>query len=67
MIPPWNQYINGTSKTKNAIVMQSGLESLRIAEDAGVNICFGSDLMAGMQKFQSNEFSIRAQIRYCRT
>jgi imidazolonepropionase-like amidohydrolase len=62
MIPPFDQYISGTSKTKNAMVMRSGLESLKIAEEAGVAICFGSDLMAGMQRFQSNEFTIRANV-----
>jgi imidazolonepropionase-like amidohydrolase len=62
MIPPFDQYITGTSKTKNAIVMKSGLESLRIAEDAGVTICYGSDLMAGMQRYQTNEFTIRSKV-----
>lgn len=62
MRAPFNQYINGSSTIKNQAVMESGLEALRIAEDAGVTICFGSDLMAGMQRFQTNEFSVRAQV-----
>lgn len=62
MIPPFDQYINASSTAKNVAVMKSGLNSLKIAEDAGVVICFGSDLMAGMQRFQANEFTIRAQV-----
>jgi imidazolonepropionase-like amidohydrolase len=63
MIPPYDQYINADSTIKNQKVMKSGLESLRIAEEAGVIICFGSDLMAGMHRFQNSEFSVRARVQ----
>lgn len=63
MIPPFDQYINADSTVKNQLVMKSGLESLRIAEEAGVIICFGSDLMVGMQRFQSSEFTVRARVQ----
>jgi imidazolonepropionase-like amidohydrolase len=62
MIPPFDQYINASCSVKNHAVMKSGLESLRIAENAGVTVCFGSDLMAGMQRFQANEFTVRARV-----
>jgi len=63
MIPPFDQYVTGDSSIKNQMVMRSGLNALRIAEEAGVTICYGSDLMAGMQKFQANEFSVRARVQ----
>lgn len=48
---------------KNVRVMESGLKSLEIAEKAGLAICFGTDLMASMQPFQNNEFTIRSQVQ----
>lgn len=48
---------------KNIQVMQSGLKSLEVAEKAGLTICFGTDLMASMQPFQNNEFTIRSQVQ----
>lgn len=48
---------------KNIRVMQSGLQSLEVAEKAGLTICFGTDLMASMQPFQNNEFTIRSQVQ----
>ncbi|KAF8864658.1 hypothetical protein BDZ45DRAFT_17621 [Acephala macrosclerotiorum] len=62
-IPPFDQYINAESTIKNQRVMKFGLESLRIAEEAGVTICYGSNSMAGMQPFQSREFSVRARVQ----
>ncbi|KAK6217252.1 amidohydrolase [Colletotrichum tabaci] len=51
-LPPANQ-------RKNREVLESGLRSLRVAADAGVVICHGSDLLGPLQAEQSREFGIR--------
>ncbi|KAL0942740.1 amidohydrolase [Colletotrichum truncatum] len=51
-LPPENQ-------RKNQEVLEKGLESLRLAADAGVTICHGSDLLGPLQAEQSREFGIR--------
>ncbi|NYH53857.1 imidazolonepropionase-like amidohydrolase [Nocardiopsis arvandica] len=44
-------------------VLSSGLDALRLAHDAGVNLVFGSDLLGGMQDHQSEEFAIRGRVQ----
>ncbi|KAJ4418794.1 hypothetical protein N0V82_005359 [Gnomoniopsis sp. IMI 355080] len=63
MKPPYDQWITEDLMQKNIRVMQSGLKSLEVAEKAGLTICFGTDLMASMQPFQNNEFTIRSQVQ----
>lgn len=53
-LPPENQ-------AKNQQVLARGVESLRLAHDAGVTICHGSDLLGPLQAEQSREFGLRAQ------
>ena len=43
-------------------VRVQGLEALAMAFEAGVNIGLGTDLLGGMHKDQSNEFTIRVQV-----
>ncbi len=43
-------------------VRTQGLDALAMAKDVGVNIGFGTDLLGGMHKDQSNEFAIRTQV-----
>jgi imidazolonepropionase-like amidohydrolase len=43
-------------------VRTQGLKALALAHEVGVNIGFGTDLLGGMHKDQSNEFAIRARI-----
>lgn len=42
-------------------VIDAGLDSLRIARDAGVKIGFGTDLLGDIQRYQSDEFRIRSR------
>lgn len=44
---------------KNREVLDKGLESLKIAHNAGVKMCYGSDLLGPMTVEQSGEFTIR--------
>ncbi|KAI0014753.1 amidohydrolase [Xylariomycetidae sp. FL0641] len=43
-------------------VLDKGLESLKIALDAGITMCYGSDLLGPLTAEQSREFGIRAQV-----
>ncbi|KAK1777624.1 hypothetical protein QBC45DRAFT_416370 [Copromyces sp. CBS 386.78] len=54
-LPPENQ-------RKNEEVLRQGLKSLTIAEKAGVNMCYGSDLLGPLTREQSKEFGIRSVI-----
>lgn len=61
-IPPYDQFLNEDCAKKNASVLSSGLNAIKVASEAGVTVCFGSDLVAGMHKFQSKEFTLRSEI-----
>lgn len=54
-------FLPPANRAKNRDVLDKGLESLRIAEAAGVTICHGSDLLGALQEEQSREFAIRAK------
>ncbi len=53
--------LSATSWAKVDAVLHRGLESLRLAHEAGVRIVYGSDLLGGMHRYQSEEFRLRAQ------
>ncbi|KAI2486837.1 Amidohydrolase [Pyrenophora tritici-repentis] len=55
-------YMPAESMEKNAQVYAAGLQGLKIAADAGVNICYGSDLLGHLGMNQLNEFTIRSQV-----
>ncbi|KAK9413763.1 putative Amidohydrolase-related domain-containing protein [Seiridium unicorne] len=44
-------------------VLKSGPDAISIAADAGVTICYGSDLLTGTHKFQRREFTLRSQVQ----
>jgi imidazolonepropionase-like amidohydrolase len=48
---------------KVAEVLDAGLGALDRAVKAGVRIAYGSDLLGGMQRHQSHEFRIRAEVQ----
>lgn len=48
---------------KNKVVLASGVESLRIAEKAGVTMGWGTDLIGEIQSLQRHEFAIRAEVQ----
>lgn len=51
------------SDQKNTEVLEKGLHALKLATDAGVTVCFGSDLLGPMHFAQSQEFAIRRQVQ----
>jgi imidazolonepropionase-like amidohydrolase len=47
---------------KNEEVLRAGLRSLRTADEAGVTMCFGTDLLGPMCHLQTNEFALRSEV-----
>lgn len=60
--PRWAGYLPPESQSKNTEVLDAGLRALRTAADAGVTICFGTDLLGPLGAAQSHEFAIRAGV-----
>lgn len=50
------------SKTKNDEIIRVGLQSLRIASEAGVTMCYGTDLLGPLSAAETQEFQIRSQV-----
>jgi len=48
---------------KNEAVLASGLESLELADKAGVKMGWGTDLIGETQRMQKDEFAIRAEVQ----
>lgn len=60
--PPFDKLLSDSGKAKNREVLASGLNSLKILQDAGVTMCYGSDLLSVLHPLQSGEFSIRSKV-----
>jgi imidazolonepropionase-like amidohydrolase len=58
----WPGYLPPESAKKNTAVLEAGIRSLKIATDAGVTICFGTDLLGPLGSAQTREFSIRSEV-----
>lgn len=48
---------------KNEAVLASGLESLSIADKAGIKMGWGTDLIGEIQSMQRQEFAVRAEVQ----
>jgi imidazolonepropionase-like amidohydrolase len=51
------------NQQKNAAVLDAGVQSLAIADRAGVTMGFGTDLIGEVQRLQRQEFAIRAAVQ----
>ncbi|KAE8367598.1 hypothetical protein BDV27DRAFT_123736 [Aspergillus caelatus] len=58
----WKGYLSPESQTKNSQVLKSGLGALKIASEAGVTMCYGSDLLGPLGAAQTQEFQLRSQV-----
>ncbi|KAF9253058.1 hypothetical protein LCP9604111_584 [Penicillium roqueforti] len=56
------KFLSDDSAAKNEEVLKKGLETLKMAVDAGVTVCFGTDLLGPMHFAQSKEFSVRNSV-----
>jgi imidazolonepropionase-like amidohydrolase len=59
--PQWG--LPAVSHAKVDTVLDAGLHALERAYRAGVTLCYGTDLLGGMQRHQLREFQIRAQVQ----
>jgi imidazolonepropionase-like amidohydrolase len=59
--PRWG--LPAVSHAKVDAVLDAGLDALERAYRAGVTLCYGTDLLGGMQRHQLREFQIRAQVQ----
>jgi imidazolonepropionase-like amidohydrolase len=60
--PEWPGFLPPESAAKNDAVLKAGINSLRIASEAGVTICYGTDLLGPLGAAQTREFTIRSQV-----
>ncbi|RFU26528.1 hypothetical protein B7463_g9820, partial [Scytalidium lignicola] len=60
--PDFAGVLDPSQKAKLQEVLGAGQRSLQIASDAGVNICFGTDLLGPMVVAQTKEFALRANV-----
>ncbi|OAP56378.1 hypothetical protein AYL99_09557 [Fonsecaea erecta] len=56
------KFLPPASVRKNQEVLDKGLHAIRIASDAGVTICFGTDLLGVLHYAQSHEFGLRSKV-----
>ncbi|KAL1862444.1 hypothetical protein VTK73DRAFT_6885 [Phialemonium thermophilum] len=56
------RYLPPEGVSKNEEVLRAGLQSLKTADDAGVTMCFGTDLLGPMCHLQTHEFAIRSEV-----
>ncbi|GAA5854886.1 hypothetical protein JCM8547_004110 [Rhodosporidiobolus lusitaniae] len=59
---PFEDFLPPDGQVKNKQVMKEGLNALKIAEEEGVTVCYGSDLLTSMQALQTEEFTVRAEV-----
>lgn len=55
-------FLPADSAAKNDEVLEKGLKAMKMAADAGVTVCFGTDLLGPMHFAQSKEFSVRSSV-----
>lgn len=60
--PRYAAFLPAGSREKNEAVLEQGLRSLRVAHEAGVRMCFGSDLLSFLGVEQLGEFALRARV-----
>ncbi|KAK2666280.1 Metal-dependent hydrolase, composite domain superfamily [Fusarium oxysporum f. sp. vasinfectum] len=59
--PALPQFLNEDSQAKNKKVLDMGINTLKIAKNAGLTLCYGSDLLGPLGLYQTREFSIRSE------
>lgn len=60
--PKYAGFLPGANAAKNEEVLERGLESVRLAHEAGVRMCFGTDLLSFLGAEQLGEFGLRARV-----
>jgi imidazolonepropionase-like amidohydrolase len=63
MMAKFEHFLPPASAKKNQEVLEKGLQAIKIASDAGVTMCFGTDLLGTLHFAQSREFGLRRQVQ----
>ncbi|KAF9895131.1 hypothetical protein FE257_000033 [Aspergillus nanangensis] len=58
----WRGFLPAEMERKNQEVLDAGLQSLVLAREDGVTMCYGTDLLGGMTDAETGEFAIRAKV-----
>ncbi|KAI1504271.1 hypothetical protein F5X99DRAFT_416785 [Biscogniauxia marginata] len=58
----WDGFLPADLAAKNETVLAAGLEGLKIAAEAGVTLCYGTDLLGPLGAAQLGEFALRARV-----
>ncbi|KAJ9145007.1 Amidohydrolase [Pleurostoma richardsiae] len=58
----WAGFLPPESVSKNEEVLQAGLRALQIASEAGVSLCYGTDLLGPLGAAQTHEFALRSKV-----
>lgn len=61
-MPPYDKFETPEGLRKNAIVGNAGVKAIRIAEEAGICVCFGTDTTGPTLVMQTFEFVVRSKI-----
>ncbi|KAH9226131.1 hypothetical protein K456DRAFT_1754952 [Colletotrichum gloeosporioides 23] len=61
-MPPYDKFETPEGLRKNAIVGDAVIRGIRYAEDAGVTVCFGTDMTGPTLVMQTYEFVVRSKI-----
>ncbi|RMZ81519.1 hypothetical protein DV738_g2184, partial [Chaetothyriales sp. CBS 135597] len=56
-------FLSPASEKKNTQVLKQGLEAIKIAQENGVTVAFGTDLLGVLHFAQSLEFGLRRQVQ----
>jgi imidazolonepropionase-like amidohydrolase len=55
-------FLPGNNAEKNLLVLDEGVRSIKLADEAGVLMCYGSDLLGSLQSRQTREFVLRQRV-----
>lgn len=61
--PQFSRLLPPYAVQKNQEVLEKGLQALKIASEAGVTVCFGTDLLGPMHEAQASEFALRSRVQ----
>ncbi|KAJ4389657.1 hypothetical protein N0V93_007129 [Gnomoniopsis smithogilvyi] len=61
-MPPYDKFETPEGLRKNAIVGDAGIRGIRIAEEAGVCVCYGTDTTGPTLVMQTYEFVVRSKL-----
>lgn len=61
--PEYSKLLPQYAVEKNLEVLDKGFQAIKIASNAGVTLCFGSDLLGPMHEAQTVEFVLRSRVQ----